>query len=329
MRDAIVGFAKQFAYTPVVERPLRKKFNHTIVAGMGGSHLAADLLKSADPTLSLQIHRDYGLPSIPKSERPQTLVIASSYSGNTEETLDAFKAARAMRVACAAIAVGGKLGRLARKEGVPYVQMPNTGIQPRSALGFSIKGLAALMGLASLNRELTILVKTLKPQVLEQRGKAFARTLKESIPLIYASARNEAIAYNWKIKLNETGKIPAFYNVLPELNHNEMTGFDHTPKNKKLSKRFAVIFLVDTEDHPRIQKRMNILARLYRARGLTCHTIPLRGANRWMKIFSSLVLADWTAYYTALAYGAEPEQVPMVEEFKKLIVWSGSPPSRG
>lgn len=320
MRDAIFGFAKQFAYVPIVERPLRKKFQKIIVAGMGGSHLAADILNSGDPTLPLHIHRDYGLPHIPKSERAETLVIASSYSGNTEETLDAFKAAATMRVAPAAIAVGGKLGRLARKEGVAYVQMPNTGTQPRSALGFSIKGLAALMGLPSLNRELAVLAKTLKPQSFEQKGKTLARTLKGSIPLIYASARNEAVAYNWKIKLNETGKIPAFYNVFPELNHNEMTGFDHTPKNEKLSKRFTVIFLADTEDHPRVQKRMNILVRLYRARGLTCHTIPLRGANRWMKIFSSLVLADWVAYYTALAYDAEPEQVPMVEEFKKWMV---------
>lgn len=320
MRDAILGFVKQFAYTPVVERPLRKKFQKIVVAGMGGSHLAAGILKSGDPSLPLHIHRDYGLPFIPKNERSQTLVIASSYSGNTEETLDAFKAARAMRVARAAIAVGGKLGRLARKEGVAYVQMPNTGIQPRSALGFSVKGLAALMGLSSLNRELAVLAKTLKPQSFEHKGKTLACALKGSIPLIYASARNEAVAYNWKIKLNETGKIPAFYNIFPELNHNEMTGFDHTPKNVKLSKHVTIIFLADTEDDLRIQKRMNILARLYRARGLTCGTIPLRGANRWMRIFSSLVLADWVAYYTALQYDAEPEQVPMVEEFKKLIV---------
>lgn len=319
MRDAILGFAKQFSYQPVVERPLRKKFQKIIVAGMGGSHLAADILKSADPTFPMQIHRDYGLPYIPKNELPQTLVIASSYSGNTEETFDAFKEAGKQRVARAAISVGGTLGRLARKEGVAYVQIPDTGIQPRSALGFSIKGFAALMGLVLLNRELDALSKTLKPLSFEHKGKVFARTLKESVPLIYASARNETVAYNWKIKLNETGKIPAFYNVLPELNHNEMTGFDYTTKNKKLSKRFAVIFLADSEDHLHIQKRMNILTRLYRARGLACYAIPLRGANRWMKIFSSLVLADWTAYYTALAYSAEPEQVPMVEEFKKMI----------
>lgn len=319
MRNAILSFAQQFAWKPEVERPAKKTFKKIVVAGMGGSHLAADLLKSANQTLPLTFHRNYGMPPIPSSERSSTLLIASSYSGNTEETIDVFRDAGNMKVARAAIAVGGTLQALARKAHVPYVQMPDTGIQPRSALGFSIKGLAALMGFSSIETELSLLAKTLKPSVFEGRGKAFAKTLKGSIPLIYASAQNEAIAYNWKIKLNETGKVPAFYNVVPELNHNEMTGFDSTKKNALLSKRFFVIFLSDDCDDPRIQKRMIVLRRLYGAKGLRCVVVPLKGANRWMKMFSSLVLADWIAYYTALLYGAEPEQVPMVEEFKKKI----------
>lgn len=319
MHDTILSFAQQFAWKPEVERPVKKTFKKIIVAGMGGSHLAADLLKSANPTLPLTIHRNYGMPSIPSWERSSTLLIASSYSGNTEETIDAFRDAGSTKVARAAIAIGGTLQSLARKARVPYVQMPNTGIQPRSALGFSIKGLAALMGFSSIEAELSLMAKTLKPLVFEGRGKAFAKTLKGSIPLIYASAQNEAIAYNWKIKLNETGKVPAFYNVVPELNHNEMTGFDSTKKNALLSRRFFIIFLSDDNDDPRIQKRMVVLRRLYGAKGLRCAVVPLKGSNRWMKMFSSLVLADWTAYYTALLYGAEPEQVPMVEEFKKMI----------
>lgn len=319
MRNAILSFAQQFAWKPEVERTAKKTFKKIIVAGMGGSHLAADLLRGADPTIPLIVHRNYGMPSIPSSERSSTLLIASSYSGNTEETIDAFRDVGRMKVARAAIAVGGTLQALARKARAPYVQMPDTGIQPRSALGFSIKGLAALMGFSSIEAELSLLTMTLKPLAFEGRGKAFAKMLKGSIPLIYASAQNEAIAYNWKIKLNETGKVPAFYNVLPELNHNEMTGFDSTKKNETLSKRFFVIFLSDDHDDPRIQKRMAVLRRLYGAKGLRCAVVPLKGANRWMKIFSSLVLADWIAYYTALLYGAEPEQVPMVEEFKKMI----------
>ena len=319
MQDAILKFAQQFAWEPVVERPRKRAFKRIIVAGMGGSHLAADLLMSVHPEIPMGIHRDYGLPHIAQSDLRHTLVIASSYSGNTEETIDAFKEARRRGVATAAIAIGGKLGTLARKTRVPYVQMPDTGIQPRSALGFRIKGLCALMGFDAVNAELVQLSKTLKPALLEHKGKALARALKGSTPLICASVRNEAVAYNWKIKFNETGKIPAFYNVVPELNHNEMTGFDHTSKNAMLSKRFAILFLTDEDDHPRVQKRMVILAKLYRQRGLVCTLVPFRGKNRWMKIFSSLILGDWAAVHTAGLYGAEAELVPMVEEFKKLM----------
>jgi len=92
------------------------------------------------------------------------------------------------------------------------------------------------------------------------------------------------------------------------------------PITEKLSKRFAVLLLRDTSDHPRVIKRMNILKRLYAQRGLVCENIPLSGVTRLQRMFSSLLLADWTAYYTAEQYGLESEQVPMVEQFKKLMV---------
>ncbi|MDP2630753.1 MAG: SIS domain-containing protein [Candidatus Uhrbacteria bacterium] len=320
MRDAIVEFAKQFYYAPEVERPSRKKYQHIIVAGMGGSHLSADVLKGYDPTLPVSVYHEYGIPYIASEKRKHTLLIASSYSGNTEETIDAFQEAGRQGIDRAALSVGGTLMKLARKEKVSYVQMPDTGIQPRCALGFSIKALVALMGLDSVANDLSRLAKTLKPLASEQKGKALARQLKGMIPLVYASSANESLAYNWKIKFNETGKIPAFYNVLPELNHNEMTGFDVQPSTEKLSKRFVVLFLRDTQDHPRIMRRMDIIKRLYAQRGLLCENIALNGTTRFQRMFSSLLLADWTAYYTATQYGLESEQVPMVEEFKKMIV---------
>ncbi|MBI4272789.1 hypothetical protein HY621_02980, partial [Candidatus Uhrbacteria bacterium] len=110
------------------------------------------------------------------------------------------------------------------------------------------------------------------------------------------------------------------YNVLPELNHNEMTGFDVKETSRQLSEKFFFIFLKDHTDHPRIQKRMDILERLYQDRGLPVRVIDLEGVHPFYKIFSCLVLADWTAIYTAEQYGLESEQVPMVEEFKKLVV---------
>ncbi|MFA5937162.1 MAG: SIS domain-containing protein, partial [Candidatus Paceibacterota bacterium] len=154
----------------------------------------------------------------------------------------------------------------------------------------------------------------------EEIGKTLAQKIKNYVPIVYASSRNLSLVYNWKIKLNETGKIPAFYNVLPELNHNEMTGFDVKDSTEELSNKFYFLILKDKEDNSKILKRIDVLEKLYKDRNLEVETIEIKGENIWEKIFSSLLLADWTAYYTALEYKQDPEQVPMVEEFKKLIL---------
>lgn len=320
MRDTIINFNKQFEYEPVIEHASEfKKYRKFFVSGMGGSHLAADLLKVWEPTLDVIVQEDYAPPAIPKSMMRGRLFIASSYSGNTEEVIDVYTYARAHELPLAVVAVGGKLIDLARQDGVPYVQLPDTGIQPRSALGFSLRGLAALMSLNKVLRQTKALVKKLKPEKYEKTGQALAEKFKDYVPVIYASTRNESLAYNWKIKFNETGKIPAFSNVFPEMNHNEMTGFDVQPTSKHLSEKFGFIFLKDPEDHPRVQKRMAVMEQQYRDRGLIVESLELQGKTVWEKIFTSLILADWAAVSTAELYGLESEQVPMVEEFKKLI----------
>lgn len=321
MGKAILDFGKQFAFSPRVENA-RKLDAHGkfSVCGMGGSNLVMGLLKIADPTIDAVEHRNYGLPALNTAARKGRLNIAVSYSGNTEETLSSFDEARRRHLPLAAVATGGKLLARAKKHGVPYVQIPDTGIQPRLALGFMTKALLKLMAHKKLFVQAAALSSTLKPGQFEARGKRLARTLKNHVPVIYASDTNSMIAYNWKIKFNETGKIPAFCNVLPELNHNEMTGFDVKPKSRRLSAQFYFVLLKDKSDDARIQKRMDVLARLYRARKLPVEIVPLSGKNTLHKIFSSLILADWTAYYTAKQYRLEAEQVPMVEEFKKLIV---------
>lgn len=320
MHAAIKDFPKQFEYAPVVENGGKlKKYSHFIVLGMGGSNLAPELLKIANPHLDIKSHRNYGLPAIEPKTAKETLIIANSYSGNTEEVLDGFKFAVRKNLPVAAIATGGKLLEMARKFKKPYVQIPDSAIQPRVSLGLQAKALLQLMHDKNMMREATALAKLLKSYELERVGRALAKKLKDNVPIIYSSEANLAIAYNWKIKLNETAKIPAFLNKFPELNHNEMTGFDVKESTAHLSKHFYFIFLKDMNDHPKIIKRMNITERLYRERGLPVEPMILGGKNVLYKIFSSLLLADWTSYYLAEQYGVDPEKVPMVEEFKKLI----------
>jgi glucose/mannose-6-phosphate isomerase len=320
MQDAIKQFHTQFSYKPVIEQgDTLGRYHSYVLIGMGGSHLAADILHTIEPSLSLHVHCDYGLPKKCKDFYKKSLVILSSYSGNTEEVLEAYNEAKEQGYDMAVIAVGGKLIELAIADGISYVQLPDTGIQPRSALGFSLLALLALLKQENRIKELSNLVENLDPNIFEQRGKVLAEQLKDKVPLIYSSRRNEAIAYNWKIKLNETGKIPAFYNVFPELNHNEMTGFDIVEKTKHLSDKFFVFMLTDRDDHPRIIRRMHVVESLYRDRGLFVEVVEIEGRTVYEKIFFSLILADWVAVHIAKIYGLESEQVPMVEEFKSTI----------
>ena len=320
MEQAIRDFHKQFSFSPVINnKETFKQYNKFILAGMGGSHLAGDLLSVTHPYLDVIIHKDYGLPELFKSELAQRLIIVSSYSGNTEEALSTLQEALTHGYAVAVVASGGTLITIAQEKKLPYICIPETGIQPRMALGFSLIAILTLMGQQETLRELVPLVELLQAQDWESQGKELAQKLANRVPVIYASRRNFAVAYNWKIKLNETGKIPAFYNVFPELNHNEMTGFDVKPSTEKLSQPFTFLLFVDISDYALIQKRMHIVARLYQERGLSIELLELKGISTWHKVFSSLLLADWTSFFLAKYYGLEPEQVPMVEEFKTLI----------
>ncbi len=324
MDKAIRDFPKQFEYEPVVENGGKLGgFKRVMVLGMGGSNLAPELIKQECSHLTaLVMHRDYGLPAMRSGDADECLFIACSYSGNTEETIDGFREAHDRGYHIAAIATGGALLDLARQYGVPYIRLPETNIQPRMALGFSLKALLALLGGEKECADLSSLARTLDVEVAEQEGKALAEKLRGKIPVVYASAHHSALARIWKIKFNETGKIPAFWNVVPELNHNEMTGFDVVPSTSMLSERFHFLLLTDDTEHPRVQKRlkrMSVLKEVYKKRELPVEEIMMKGASAWERIFRLLLVGDWTAYHLALFYGVDPETVPMVEEFKQLI----------
>lgn len=320
MKEAIINFPSQFLWQPkisgVSDFPRYKRF---ILSGMGGSHLGGDLLKLFRPELDIVIHSSYGLPKLSKQNFKKRLFIANSYSGNTEEIISGISEAEKMSLPIIVIATGGKLLEIAKNKKYPYIELPKTGIQPRVSVGFGLRALSLVVGDKKLLRNTEKLAKKLKPLKIEKQGKELAEKIKNKIPVIYSSANNTAIAYNWKIKFNETSKSPAFYNVIPELNHNEMTGFDISDANRQLANQFQFIFLKDDEDEPSIIKRTSVLQKLYTDRALSVLSIDLVGKNKLEKAFSSLILADWTSFYLGESYGHETENVPMVEEFKNLM----------
>lgn len=319
MKKSLIEFPKQFEFEPKIQNSPLGKYQRYILLGMGGSHLAADILKGYDPNIQLSVHSNYGLPFVPDSERTQTLIIASSFSGNTEEVIDGLENALRQKLSVVIIARGGKLIEIARKKKLPYIQFPDEDLQPRLALGYSLQALLKVLAHEKGLRETALLAKKLDSSKAKQKAQVLSKKIIGSVPIIYTSNRNRAIGYNWKIKTNETGKIPAFYNVLPELNHNEMNGFDVKAQNRKLSSQFHFIFITDDTDSAPIKKRFAILEKLYKARKLPVTIVPLRGASRLEQIFNSLMIADWLSLAIATHYGTEAEQVPMVEEFKRMI----------
>ncbi|MEK7567759.1 MAG: SIS domain-containing protein [Patescibacteria group bacterium] len=320
MEEAIKNFPQQFEFVPeVVNETNLKKSDKFIICGMGASHLGASILKRENPTLDLLIHRDYGLPRVPEYFLKNALIILSSYSGDTEEVLDVAKLGKEKGLTLAIVATDGKLLEFARDNNIPFIKFPDTKIEPRMALGFSMIALARLMQDSNLEEKIKFSGNRIDPQDSREVGEDLATVLRDKIPLVYSSTLNLPLAYIWKIKFNETGKIPAFYNCFPELNHNEISGFDMHDNTEELSEKFNPIFLTDDEDDERIKKRMDIMEQLFLDRSINVTRIPLEGDNTFTKIFRSALLAEWTALNLANYYGEPDAETPLISEFKKKM----------
>jgi glucose/mannose-6-phosphate isomerase len=318
LKDILRNFPSQFSFEPKIKNEKKlKTAQNFIVAGMGGSHLAADIIKSLLPKSNIFVHSDYGLPNIQNPEN--TLVIASSYSGNTEETIDALNTTIKNNIPCAIVASGGKLIDMANENNLPYIKIPDLESQPRFSLGYSFVSILKIIGENSLLNHARMLAEKLNSKTAEEKGKELAEKLQNKIPVIYSSQKYSSASYIWKIKFNETTKIPAFYNIFPELNHNEMTGFDTKEKTSHLMERFHFIFLKDKDDEEKNLNRMDAMKSLLEKQEFKVNVFTLEGESQMHKIFDSLMIADFASYYLAEFYSNDPGNVPMVEEFKKII----------
>ncbi len=314
MEETIKNFAEQLKYAPEIENAeALKRSGKFVVAGMGGSNLAAGIIKSWKPKLDVITHRNYGLPDMEEHELKEGLIILSSYSGTTEETISAFNEASSRKLPLIVIATGGKLLQFAQKNDAPYIRLPDIKAHPRFAIGLSIKATLKAMGEDSILNDIAGEAGSFNVDDYKKAGRNLARGLENKILLIYSSIRNRSLAYFWKINFNETVKTPAFFSVFPELNHNEMVGFG------KFADKFAFVFLTDPDDEPRIQKRMAATAKIFEDRGLTVLKTDIIGPSLWHKSFASILTAFWTSYYLAEYYSVDPEDVSIIEEFKSAL----------
>src|SRR3989344_4896312 len=315
----ISKFPQQFSWEPVVEQGEKlSTYKQIVVCGVGGSQLGPMLIKSYGSHPELVLHRDYSLPDISEETRKETLVVLSSYSGTTEETLDSGREAVAIGLPAAAISTGGELIPFARQHGLPHIVIPDTGLQPRLATGFSMLAIARIIGDHDLVKRIQAAGGAIEVDSTREEGLRLAETLYGRVPLIYTSRRNEAIGYIWKIKINETSKIPAFANMIPELCHNEINGLDLVETTRSLSGSMHVVMLEDESDEPRNRKRMQVASDIFKERGIPVSHVALQGEG-FAKALNSSVMADWVSYALAAHYGVPDEATPLITEFKKRI----------
>ena len=298
-----------------------------VVAGMGGSGLAAKAYKAiVDPPVPFEVIQGYELPAYVNQE---SLLICSSYSGNTEETLSVAQQALSLAEPpmIAVITSGGSLGKLAQDKHLPCIILP-AGYQPRHTFGYQYRALLELLATTGLtDDQLTPL--TTATQGLETSLTAWLPTvaskhnLAKQIALdvigksvvIYAGPKFFPVAYKWKISFNENAKQIAWTNQFPEFNHNEFMGWTEQP----IDKPYTVIDLRSSFEHPQIQKRFAITARMLSGRRPEPVVVTAIGETLMEQLLWTIVLGDFVTLYTALANGLNPTPVDLIENFKHAL----------
>jgi glucose/mannose-6-phosphate isomerase len=288
-----------------------------VVCGVGGSAIGGDLAAAAlgdRLSLPLSTVRGYGLtPWTP----PDRTVLCSSYSGDTEETLACYDAAQALGARRIVATTNGTLAESAREDGVPVIGLP-AGLQPRAAVGYLFTvavEVATLCGAAApIRMEIDSSAAHLeeRKQELAERADAIAQRLDGAVPVIYGGGLTTAVAYRWKCELNENAKLPAFSNALPELDHNEIAGWegaDETP--------LAAVFIEDRGQHPRERQRFELTAKLIEPHAAAVVRVETDGESATERLLWAVMLGDLLSLRLAARRGVDPTPVEMLERLKR------------
>ena len=296
-----------------------------LILGMGGSAIGGEIasgLLAEETQVPIVVWRDCTLPAFVDS---RTLVIASSFSGNTGETLAAFQ--RALQRDCKKLAItsGGKLGMLAREKGIPLFQYSYRG-QPRAALGFSLMPVLALfqrLGFtldksADVTETLRLLQKKVpgfseEVPVSMNPAKQLAQYLYGNLTVVYGAGALGGVAHRWKTQINENGKAWAFHEAFPELEHNAVVGYRFPPE---VAEKIKVVLLGSPVLPPRIQQRYGPTCRLLEEAHIGYRLIEGEGDNALSQAMSLVLLGDYVSCYLAILYGIDPTPVEAIDYIK-------------
>ncbi len=295
----------------------KQLLNNVIVIGMGGSGFTGDLLKAYMYKTAIQVHviKDYVLPNFVSRK---SLVFAISYSGNTEETISAYRSAIRRGCKVVSISSGGKLQELAKMNKNPHINVPK-GIQPRLATPYLFIPILNVLNYSGLiddqEKKIKACVKNLKAGAsnIENSIKDLAGKVKGKIPIIYSSQKLFCVAEKWKTDINENAKTHAFYNVFSEFNHNEICGYENPNGD------FHIIILKDSEDHPKIKDRIKVFKKIMKTYDTSLTEIAVKGENFLSRLFSSIWMGTYLGYFLALEYETDPSPVKIIEKFKQKL----------
>ena len=307
------------------------EFKKVLILGMGGSAIGGDLIRNffkyteGSEHLDISINRDYNfVPALTNN----ALVIASSYSGNTEETLSALEQAMKTTKNILVITSGGKLEKLAIENNFDLIKIPD-GFQPRAALAFSFFPLLHFFmksGLLPENtsnkikntiNELTISLDKQAKHYSEVNDSNYslelAKKLKNQIPVIYSTGMLEVVNLRWRGQLQENSKQIAFGSILPEMNHNEINAWE---ENENIHSPFFFLLFKDSDENPRNEKRIDFLFNLLKNQNRPIELINTSKSNYLTRLFEIINLGDWVSFWIAILNEKDPTEIKTILKLK-------------
>ncbi len=312
---------------PLPELP---PINSVVISGMGGSAIGADLVAAAIAStcgVPVTVHRDYGLPAFARGKG--TLMIGSSHSGNTEETLDSFDTARKQDCSMMVVTTGGEIAKRAAERGVPTWTFEHQG-QPRAAVGFSFGLLLAIFARLKLipdpAKELAGAVAAMKEsqqQLLADISSAKNPAKREAGQLVgrwvtvFGSGLLAPVARRMKTQINEIAKAAANFEFIPEANHNTLAGTLHP--EEVMMPHTMNLFLRAPSDHPRDRKRLELTRQAFMLEGLNTDFIDARGDSPLAHMWTMILFGDYMSYYLAMAYDVDPTPIQALSNFKEAM----------
>lgn len=327
MLDQIRSLPSQLEWAASLRAPSIGTYSEVLCVGMGGSGIAGDYAAALVEPLGtrLTVHKGYG-PLPPWADRVRPLVIASSYSGNTEETLDFVRVAQEHGLPIATVTTGGKLGEMTARHRWPSIEVP-AGMQPRAAAGYMIGAVVRILeGAHAIDDQRLAFVETIsqtRESSTEGSGRwdeasRIAEALRGRIPIVYGGGPvSVAVARRWKTQINENAKMPAWWSALPELDHNELAGWETLVDVTR--EHVGIVALSDRDDHDRVGARLAHTAALTEDAVPWVATVRSGGTSVMARLLSLTVVGDLVSWMMAESAGVDPVPVTSIERLKKLL----------